>query len=118
MERNWIFQHADGQQGQNSVYKEWRRVKNILSNLLFWNKKVLLNNSPTPARHISSKLCCLHHMRMKKPNLRQKARNYCRFRANVLYNYTLAFLGKFVEEEEDESTGITKANGISRISIF
>ena len=70
MEWDRIFQHADGQQEQDSVYKEGRRVRNILSNLLFWNKKVLLNNnSPTPARHISGKLCCLHHTRMKKPNL-------------------------------------------------
>lgn len=91
-------------------------MRNILSNSIFGNKKVLLNNnSPTPARHISSKLCCLHHMCMKKPNIQQKARNYCRSRANVLYNYTLVFLGKFVEEEEDKSTGIAQANGISSI---
>lgn len=54
-------------------------------------------------------------MCMKKPNVRQKARNYCSSRANVLYNYTLVFLEKFVEEEEDKSTGIAQANGISSI---
>lgn len=115
MEWDRIFQHADGQQEQDKPYKEGRRVRNTLRHLFFRSKVLSLNNSPTPARHVSAKLCRLHHMCMKKPNFWPKPRNFCSSRENILYNYILAFLRKFVEEEEDESTGIAQANEISSI---
>lgn len=115
MEWDRIFHHADGQKEQDRVHKG-RRVRNTLRHSFFCNKVLSLNNnSPTPARCVSAMLCCLHHMYMKKPHLWPKPRNFCTSRANVLYNYILAFLRKFVEEEEDECTGIVRANGISSI---
>lgn len=114
MEWDRIFQHADGRQEQDRVHKEVRRVRNTLRHLFFWNKVLSLNNnSPTPARCVSVMSLASHVQ--EKPHLGPKPRNFCSSRENVLYNYILALLRKFVEEEEDESTGIAQANGISSI---